>query len=211
MDPLDPPQAHKTIASSGTKRQRGVGLGSTAVIIQINKQPNTATTQSHQPGLSSKNHPCDRAAVVTVTVKVDTVVAFSCTAAGTEQETPVGAPVQDSDALPVEPCPPIAREYIAPAPAATVAEADPPGAKTRPSEAAPVPASATVCGLFGAFEVIVRVPVRDPFAVGVKVTEIWQLVSAAIEAPQLFDSAKSPLVWIPKVVIAVTPAVTVTS
>ena len=40
--------------------------------------------------------------------------------------------------------------------------------------------------------VIVMVPVRLPAAVGVKVTEIVQLVSGATPSPQAFVSAKSP-------------------
>ena len=42
--------------------------------------------------------------------------------------------------------------------------------------------------------VIVSVPVRDPAAVGVKVTLIEQFVPAATDVPQLLAWAKSPLV-----------------
>ena len=43
----------------------------------------------------------------------------------------------------------------------------------------PVPASATVCGLFTALSVSVSVPVRGPVAVGLNATVIAQLAPAA--------------------------------
>jgi hypothetical protein len=61
---------------------------------------------------------------------------------------------------------------------------------------APVPLRATVCGLFEALSVIVRVPVRVPTWVGVNVTLIMQLSPAAKVLPQgfvLVARAKSPL------------------
>lgn len=61
----------------------------------------------------------------------------------------------------------------------------------------PVPERATVCGLPGALSVIVKVPVRVPEAVGVKVTSILQFFPAASVLPQGFVlavKAKSPLV-----------------
>jgi len=42
--------------------------------------------------------------------------------------------------------------------------------------------------------VIVSVPARVPVAVGVKVTEILQLIPAAMVGPQVFVCEKSPLV-----------------
>lgn len=45
--------------------------------------------------------------------------------------------------------------------------------------AVPVPVNVAVCGEFGALSPTVRVPVRVPAAVGVKVTEIVQLALAA--------------------------------
>ena len=54
--------------------------------------------------------------------------------------------------------------------------------------ATPVPVRLAVCGLPVALSVTVTVPVREPAAVGVKVTLIEQLPPAATEAPQV-------LVW----------------
>jgi hypothetical protein len=56
----------------------------------------------------------------------------------------------------------------------------------------PVPVRVTICGLPGALSAIVKVPVRLPLAVGVKVTGIWQASPAATEVPQLLVCAKSP-------------------
>ena len=61
----------------------------------------------------------------------------------------------------------------------------------------PVPERATVCGLLGELSVRVRVPVRVPSAVGVKVTMILQLFPVARVPPQGFvlgARAKSPFV-----------------
>ena len=60
-----------------------------------------------------------------------------------------------------------------------------------------MPDSATVCGLLGELSVNVRVPVRAPTWVGVKVTSMVQLLPAASVLPQGFVLAirpKSPLV-----------------
>ena len=59
---------------------------------------------------------------------------------------------------------------------------------------APVPLSDTTCGLPVALSETVSWPVRVPVAIGVKVTWIEQLPPAATDVPQLFVSAKSPLV-----------------
>ena len=71
------------------------------------------------------------------------------------------------------------------------AVADPPGdAIVNPVEpeatenASPTPLRATVCGEPLALSVIVNIPVRGPAAVGVKVTEIVQLVPVATLVPQ---------------------------
>jgi hypothetical protein len=53
----------------------------------------------------------------------------------------------------------------------------------------PLPVRDTVWGLLFALSVIVRVPVRDPVVVGVKVTLIVQLAAAASDVPQLSLSA----------------------
>jgi hypothetical protein len=58
--------------------------------------------------------------------------------------------------------------------------------------ATPVPLSATVCGEPMILSEIVTVPVRLPTAVGLKVTEIVQPAPAAMLAPQVLVSEKSP-------------------
>jgi len=57
---------------------------------------------------------------------------------------------------------------------------------------APVPTSDTVCGDVLELSVTVSVPVREPPAVGVNVTEIAQFAPVATLDPQVFVSAKSP-------------------
>jgi hypothetical protein len=57
---------------------------------------------------------------------------------------------------------------------------------------APVPLKATVWGEPLALSVMVTVPVRAPVAVGVKLTEMVQLVPPATTLPQVLVSAKSP-------------------
>ena len=53
--------------------------------------------------------------------------------------------------------------------------------------AVPVPDSATVCGLLGELSVIVRVPVRAPSWVGVKVTLMMQFCPAPKVLPHGFE------------------------
>jgi len=77
--------------------------------------------------------------------------------------------------------------------------------------APPVPERATVCGLPGALSVMVKVPVRVPEAVGVKVTSILQFFPAASVLPQglvLLVKAKSPLTAM-LVMVSVAPPVLV--
>ena len=132
--------------------------------------------------------------VVTVAVKLEAVLALTCSVAGTLQTAPLGAPVQVSEAVPLIPPPPIDSEYVAFEPAVNLAELEPPEAMPSASEGfPPVPESATACGLSGASSVIVRVPVRLPLAVGVKVTLTVQLALGPSDAPQLLLSEKSPL------------------
>ena len=57
----------------------------------------------------------------------------------------------------------------------------------------PVPVSETACGLLEALSVMVSAPVREPLAVGVKVTLTVQLELPATLVPQLLLCAKSPL------------------
>ena len=52
----------------------------------------------------------------------------------------------------------------------------------------PLPVSETVCGLPEAESLTVKVPVRVPAWLGVKLTRIVQLAPAPREAVQLFDS-----------------------
>src|SRR6266478_3608718 len=71
--------------------------------------------------------------------------------------------------------------------------------------AVPVPVSETVCGLFEALSVIVSAPVREPLAVGVKITLTVQLELAATLVPQLLLCAKSPLACMALMEIKVVP------
>jgi hypothetical protein len=54
------------------------------------------------------------------------------------------------------------------------------------------PDTETICGLPGALSVIVTAPTRFSVAVGLNVTEIWQLAPAANEVLQVLVSLKSP-------------------
>jgi hypothetical protein len=63
------------------------------------------------------------------------------------------------------------------------------GDKDTAGAVVPVPLSATVCGLPLALSVTEMLPLREPEAVGLKVTEIVHVPAAAIEAPQV-------LVWL---------------
>jgi hypothetical protein len=58
----------------------------------------------------------------------------------------------------------------------------------------PVPLRLTVWGLPAALSFIVSVPIREPPMVGVKLSEIEQLLAGAKLVPQLFACLKSPLV-----------------
>src|SRR5438094_4289047 len=61
-----------------------------------------------------------------------------------------------------------------------------------------VPDRLTTFGLLGALLVRVRLPLREPRSVGVKVTLIVQFAPTATAAPQLLVWAKSPLTTMPK-------------
>ena len=76
-------------------------------------------------------------------------------------------------------------------------------AGVRLTGAVPVPLNGAVCGEFEALSLTVSVPVRAPTAVGVKVTETWQLSLAPSvlgDTGQVEVSAKSPDVEIPSMV-----------
>jgi hypothetical protein len=67
----------------------------------------------------------------------------------------------------------------------------------------PVPLSCAVCGEFGALSLTVSVPVTEPVAAGVKLTEIAQLVPAPNvlgDNGQFEVCAKLPVVEIPAMV-----------
>jgi hypothetical protein len=97
----------------------------------------------------------------------------------------------------------------------TVVVADPPaetdvgegaGAEiAKPGGAAPVPDKTIFCGLPEALSVIVMLPARLPVAVGVNVTEIWQLPPAARDVLQVLVSPKSPDAAIPVMLSALVP------
>ncbi len=71
--------------------------------------------------------------------------------------------------------------------------------------AVPAPVSETLCGLFEALSVMVSAPVREPLAVGVKVTLTVQLELAATLVPQLLVCAKSPLAVMLETLAAAVP------
>ena len=79
------------------------------------------------------------------------------------------------------------------------------GAKVTAGAVVPVPDSPTVCGLPLALSVTVIEPVREPAAVGVKVTEIVQLAPATTELPQVLVWLKSPLAAIVVIVRVADP------
>src|SRR6266852_9795532 len=69
----------------------------------------------------------------------------------------------------------------------------------------PEPVSETDWGLLEAASVMVSVPVREPLAVGVKITLTVQLELAATLVPQLLLCAKSPLACMALMEIEVVP------
>ena len=73
------------------------------------------------------------------------------------------------------------------------------------STTVPVPVRLTVCGLPAALSVIDNVPVRVPLCVGLKVTLMVQLASAARLEPQVFVRLKSPLAAILVILSAILP------
>src|SRR5271157_4024697 len=111
-----------------------------------------------------------RAGVITLTVKVVDWVALMASLVGTWQVAPGGTPLQRTEAVPLNPAPPIEREYSAVLPAVTAAVPELPVAILRPKPCdRPVPLRGTICGLLGAPSVTVRVPLNAPAFGGVKV------------------------------------------
>jgi hypothetical protein len=113
------------------------------------------------------NNQLERVVVLTRTIKLVGAALLNAIVAGNEQLAPVGAPLQLSEAVPLNPSPPIDNVYIALCPAETDADAEPPEGTPRPILAAtPVPVSGTVCGLLAALSVMVSVPLPAPTLVG---------------------------------------------
>lgn len=85
-----------------------------------------------------------------------------------------------------------ARVNFALCPALMVSEFDDPltGPRVKPGAAVEFPDNETVWGLPGASSETVTVPARVPVVDGWKVTEIWQLLPAAIEVLQVLVSPK---------------------
>ena len=73
------------------------------------------------------------------------------------------------------------------------------------STTVPEPVRLTVCGLPAALSVIDKVPVRGPLCVGLKVTLMVQLASAARLEPQVFVWLKSPFAAILMILSATLP------
>ena len=73
------------------------------------------------------------------------------------------------------------------------------------STTVPVPVRLTVCGLPAALSVIDSVPVRVPLCVGLKVTLMVQLASAARLEPQVFVWLKSSFAAILAILSAILP------
>jgi hypothetical protein len=73
------------------------------------------------------------------------------------------------------------------------------------STTVPVPVRLTVCGLPAALSVIDNVPFRVALSVGLKVTLMVQLASAARLEPQVFVWLKSPLAAMLVILSAVVP------
>src|ERR1700681_2824767 len=73
------------------------------------------------------------------------------------------------------------------------------GASVTKGASTPVPLSETACGLLVALSVKVRVPVREPAAVGVKVTLMEQAVFPGRTEEQLLVREKSPVATIEEI------------
>ena len=145
--------------------------------------------------------------VVTVTTKLEVVPEVTVKVSGeTEQVAYCGAPEQESLAVPEKPVPAAtARLYVAAVPLVTLVEVEPPSETPRVRSATPVPVSVTVCGDAGALSAMVRVPVRTPPTVGVKVMFTVHEAPAGMLDPQVFVSEKSPEAATPETVTDVFP------
>ncbi len=137
--------------------------------------------------------PAEGAVVGTVTVMVvgelPTVAGFG----ETEQLDSAGFPEQEKATVPDNPPrPPVLKLKIAGWPGATVTEVVEPEDVVK-VKSSPVPVRAAVCGLSAILSEMLRLPVRVPPAVGLKVTEIVQLAPAFTVVPQVLVWEKSPL------------------
>jgi hypothetical protein len=158
--------------------------------------PKTANGQGHGPvpNPRGKTDACVDAAVVTLTLKFEAVLALTDSVAGTEQVAFMGVPVQLSEVVPPIPPPPIESVYVALEPAITFTELELPEATLSASVGLPpVPVSVTFCGLSGALSVNVRAPDVTPAAVGLKVTLTAHDWPAPTELPHVFVSEKAPV------------------
>jgi len=102
--------------------------------------PSAATVHNQGIGVEAGRWsvPIIRDVVVTLTLKVAGMVELNGSLVGTEQFTPIGAPVQLKEAVPEIPAPPMERVKEAAWPAATVTESEAPGARLRPKSGLPV-------------------------------------------------------------------------
>lgn len=183
-----PPQELSAIRNSGTRNRRVFFLPPTRSVAKAV----AAITHRRSNGLRC-SRPNDLAVVLTVTAKVEAVLALAVIDAGTEQLAPVGAPLQLRETVPPIPAPPMESIYDAVCPAVTVAEDELPVATPRFKLAAtPSPPNATFCGLPGALSVKVNTPPRKPVPCGEKVTLTLQFPPGFNDAEQGLVAVYSP-------------------
>jgi hypothetical protein len=137
--------------------------------------------------------PPDAATVVTFTVSVVVEVPAAVRGFGeTVHMASKGAPPHVKFTLWLNPSSPVTpKVYDAVWPGATLAVVEDPEAAAS-VKSSPIPLSITFCGLLGALSVMLRVPVVFPAAVGLKVTDMVQLVPAPREVPQVLVCEKAP-------------------
>ena len=104
---LPPPHAHSTTANSGIKRQRNRPEGCATAAFRRTRHPRMASAHSQDVGPTGLGHPRDRAVVLTLTLKEEADAPLTGTVGGTVQVAPVGTPVQVSEAVPLNPAPPM--------------------------------------------------------------------------------------------------------
>lgn len=154
---------------------------------------------------------CDRGAaaegavVVTVTVIVDAVLLVVSGFGETVHVDSAGAPVQVKSTVPANPPSPLEESAkIAGCPGETVTVvADPGGGMMVKSS--PVPLREALCEPLPALSEMLRLPVREPPAVGLKVTAMVQVAPALMVPPHVFVWEKSPLVEMLEIVSGALP------